>query len=139
VRAATPEEICERLNRLVRDEPVLANEIASIGIPVLLDSSEIIRGPEVIVPAHLENEAVTDEKLEKWVDAGWVDLRLDSCRRWRDRMVAIHEQIEGLPTSDTSSRHVRNRRFWEESDKLQPGKVVAWILSAEEGGDRMKH
>jgi hypothetical protein len=139
VREATPEAICERLNRLVRDQPVLANEIASIGIPVLLESGEIIRGPEVIVPAHLKDEPVTDEKLEKWVDSGWVDLRLDSCRRWRDRMETIRQEVDRLPEGDTSSRYIRNRRFWEESDMLQPGKVVAWILSREERGDRNKH
>ncbi len=139
VCAATAEGISETLDSLVRDRPTLANEIASIGIPVLLDSGELIRGPEVIVPGHTDSEPVTPENLERWVDAGWVDLRIDNCRRWRDRMIAIRDEFEGLPQSDTSSRYVRNRRFWEESDKLQPGKVVAWILSTEERGDRHKH
>ena len=51
----------------------------------------------------------------------------------------IRRQADSLSPTDTSSRHVRSRRFWDESRKLQPGKVVAWILSEIEGGDRIKH
>jgi len=139
VRETSPEEITATLNRLVRDTPELANEIASIGIPVLLDSGEVIRGPEVLIPSHAEDEPVTAETLEKWIEAGWVDLRLDNCRRWRDRLEMIRRQADTLSPTDTSSRHVRSRRFWDESNSLQPGKIVAWILSEIEGGDRIKH
>jgi len=139
VRESEPEEIAAALDRLVRDKPVLANEIASIGLPVLLDSGEIIRGPKVLIPSHAEDEPVTPEALEKWVEAGWVDLRLDNCRRWKKRLEMIRHQADQLSAEDTSSRHVRSQRFWDESGDLQPGKIVAWILSQIEGGDRIKH
>ena len=40
---------------------------------------------------------------------------------------------------DTSSRHLRNRRFWDEARRIQPGKILGWILSVEEHGARFKH
>ena len=65
-------------------------------------------------------------------------MRRDNCARWIERFRKIHEEIEGIPESDTSSRRLRNRRFWDEGHRIQPGKVVGWILSVEEHGARFK-
>jgi hypothetical protein len=73
------------------------------------------------------------------VHDGWVDLRRENCKRWIDRFQAIHEETAAIPEDDTSSRHLRNRRFWDEEKRIQPGKIVGWILSFEEHGARFKH
>lgn len=138
VRESTPEEVCARLNRLAVDEPEEANRIVSVGMPILLDSGEILRGPKVIVPADARDEEVTPEKLERWVRDGWVDLRLANCAKWVERFRRIHEEVQSLPEGDTSSRYLRDRHFWNEAQGIQPGKTVAWILSTEEGGWRWK-
>lgn len=138
VRCAELDEVVEGLDELVRDRPEVANRIVSVGIPILLRSGEVIRGPRVIVPADAEELELTDERLEVWVHDGWVDLRRENCRRWQRRFRAIHEEVESISPSDTSSRHLRNRRFWDESKEIQPGKVVGWILSTEEHGARIK-
>ena len=138
VRSSTPEALRDRLNALVCERPRLANEMAAVGIPVLLDDGRLIRGPHVIVPARAIDEAVTPEKLNVWVEGGWVDLRLDNCRRWHRRCYAIHEEMRSIPEGDTSSRYMRNHRFWDEDHQIQPGKVVGWILSVEEAGARIK-
>jgi hypothetical protein len=138
VRESTPEEVCARLNELVREQPEEANRIVSIGMPILLESGEILRGPKVIVPGDAVNEEVTPEKLETWVRDGWVDLRLANCGKWVERFRRIQEEVEDLPEGDTSSRHLRDRHFWNEAQGIQPGKTVAWILSSEEKGWRWK-
>ena len=43
-----------------------------------------------------------------------------------------------IPPDDTSSRYLRNLRFWDEEKRIQPGKIVGWILSVEEHGARTK-
>jgi hypothetical protein len=138
VRESTAELVCERLNRLVREEPEEANRIVSVGMPILLESGEVLRGPKVIVPADACNEEVTPEKLERWVRDGWVDLRLANCAKWLDRFRSIYDEVQSLPEGDTSSRNLRDRLFWNEAQGIQPGKTVAWILSSEEGGWRWK-
>jgi len=122
----------------VRETPEEANRIVSIGMPVLLESGEILRGTRVIVPGDAVDEAVTPEKLERWVRDGWVDLRLANCAKWVERFRRIHEEVQCLPEGDTSSQHLRDRHFWNEAQGLQPGKTVAWVLSSEEGGWRWK-
>lgn len=140
VRTTAPEEVCRRLNVLAREEsPEVASEIAAIGCPVLLANGEVIRGPQVLVPSEAKNEAVTPERLEAWVHDGWVDLREDNCRRWVSRFQKIFEEIAAIPATDTSSRFLRNPRFWHDGNPIQPGKVVGWVLSEEEQGTRFKH
>jgi hypothetical protein len=138
VRESTPEGLAKTLDTLVRERPRLANEVVSVGIPILLESGEILRGPEVIVPAKADNEAVTPEILENWVHDGWVDLRVANCARWIERIRLIHEETAAIPTEDTSSRYLRNFRFWDEEKRIQPGKIAGWILSVEEHGARTK-
>jgi hypothetical protein len=139
VRDSSPEEVAAKLNAMVRERPRIASEVISVGIPILLDSGEILRGQRVIIPSEAENVEVTPELTEKWVRAGWVDLRVKNCKRWIDRFYRIHDVIVSKPASDTSSRYLRNRRFWAEDKGIQPGKLVGWILSSEEHGGRFKH
>jgi hypothetical protein len=138
VRESTPEGVRDALDRLVREDTEAANRVVAVGIPILLESGEILRAPKVIVPADACNQKVTPEKLEAWVQDGWVDLRLANCARWIERFKRIQEEIDAIPEGDTSSRHLRNRRFWQEDRGIQPGKIVGWILSVEEKGSRMK-
>ena len=138
VRHAEATEIRDTLNRFVLENPRLANEVVSIGIPILTGDGEIIRGPTVLIPSRAIDEPVEPELLETWIDAGWVDLRLENCRVWQQRFERIHSAIEQIPESESSSRYLRNRTFWGEERRILPGKVVGWILSVEENGDRFK-
>ncbi|HEV8581726.1 MAG TPA: short-chain dehydrogenase [Thermoanaerobaculia bacterium] len=135
---SSPEQVRDALDRLVRDNPEEANRVVSVGVPILLDSGEILRGVKVLVPDKAKDEVVTPEKLEEWVRDGWVDLRLANCARWIERFKKIHAEVEAIPAGDSSSRYLRNRRFWHKIDEIQPGKVVGWILGTEEGGYRSK-
>ena len=137
-RRSTPEQVRDALDRLVREDPEEANRVVSVGVPILLDSGEILRGVKVLVPNDAAGETVTPEKLEEWVRDGWVDLRLANCARWIERFQRIHDEVAALPDGDSSSRYLRNRRFWHKVDEIQPGKIVAWILGTEEGGSRNK-
>jgi hypothetical protein len=138
IREATPEQVRDAVDRVVRADPEVANRVVAVGIPILLDSGEVIRGPKVLVPAAADSVPVTPELLEGWVHDGWVDLRLESCARWVERFRRIHQEIAAIPEGDTSSRFLRNRRFWHEERAIQPGKVVGWVLGIEEMGARIK-
>jgi len=138
VREASPESVAEKLDHLVREQPDVANDVAAVGIPLLLRSGEVIRGPRVIVPDDAREVEITPELVERWVRDGWVDLRPESCARWIERFRRIHQEVEGIPEDDSSSRHLRSHEFWDEDRVIQPGKVVGWILSEEEHGARMK-
>lgn len=138
VRQASPEAVRDALDRLIRETPEEANRICAVGVPILLDSGEVVRGPEVLVPPDADGVAVTPETLETWVRDGWVDLRLANCAKWVDRCQKIHAELAATPAEDTSSRYVRNHTFWDEHGPIQPGKIVGWLLETEEKGWRFK-
>lgn len=138
VAEATPEEIRDRLDAEVRRRPELSADPAAIGLPVLFDDGEVVRGPEVLVPANAVDAPVDAESVDDWARNGWVDLRLANCAVWRERFRRIRAEYEAIPRDETSSRHVRNRRFWDDGKRIQPGKVVGWILTVEDGGNRLK-
>ena len=138
VRDSTAADVAEALDRLLDKHPRLASEALAVGIPILLRSGELLRGPSVIVPSGKCNVEVTAQRLEGWIHDGWIDLRESNCETWIARFEKIHEEMLAMPEEDTSSRYMRNRRFWHEAKQIQPGKIVGWILSVEEEGDRMK-
>jgi NAD(P)-dependent dehydrogenase (short-subunit alcohol dehydrogenase family) len=141
VRSAPAAEISARLLREVERDALVRREIVSIGIPILLPDGRLLRGPECKVPpvtAPGETREVTPELVEAWAWAGWVDLREANMARWKDRFDRIRAETDGIPAADSSSRHLRDRQFWGEEGKIQPGKVVGWIFATEEKGARMK-
>ena len=135
---ATPQEICQRLNQRVLKDQRCTSEIISIGVPILLNDGRLLRGQSVLIPSSAVDHAVTPEVVEQWVEGGWVDLRLENCARWHQRMHTISGQIAAIPKYDSSSRHMRTSAFWQEDAPVQPGKVVSWVLTEEEHGGRMK-
>ena len=52
----------------------------------------------------------------------------------------MHPQTPYTVTVDHPSRfrYLRNRRFWNEDQDIRPGKIVGWLLEAEDGGWRIK-
>lgn len=134
-----PEQLSSRLAAKVVGEPDLANDIAAVGIPLLLPSGELIRGQRVLIPTEAQAEEVSPAKIDAWAEAGWVDLRPANCRRWHERLQRIQAEMLSRAPGDTSSRHLRDAAFWSPEDTIQPGKLVGWILSVEEKGSRLKH
>ena len=50
----------------------------------------------------------------------------------------IYDEMESIPSDETSSRILRNRSFWHHENVILPGKILGWVLSVEEHGARIK-
>ena len=141
VRTASAPEISARTTEDVLRDAGRRCEIVSIGIPILLPDGRLLRGPECKIPpvtASSEAYEVTAQAIESWADSGWVDLREGNMERWRDRFGRIRAEMDAISETDTSSRFLRDRKFWGEAGLIQPGKVVGWIFATEDKGARMK-
>jgi hypothetical protein len=141
VRAATAAELSRRTVALLSEDARCRADILSIGIPILLPDGRLLRGPECKIPpvsAPGETHEITLERIDAWARAGWVDLREENMAAWKTRFERIEAEILSIPTTDTSSRFLRDRQFWGALGVIQPGKVVGWIFATEEKGARMK-
>ncbi|MFZ1291842.1 MAG: short-chain dehydrogenase [Melioribacteraceae bacterium] len=133
--------LSEKILELIKTNEKLRSEIISIGIPILLpDGKSLLRGNEMKIPPFRgENKLkISEENIELWANDGWVDLRIENMEVWQNRIKGIMDEAQAIPFDDTSSMHVRNKRYWNNFEQINIGKVVSWIFIHEEKGKRMK-
>lgn len=108
--------------------PDLRQRIISIGIGILLaDGERLLRGP--LLKSHDAQN-------------GWIDLTVENLRCWQQRLRAIQVEVQSEKGRDSSSRSDRmltpSRDWRSETDIIDVGEAVAWILVNEEQGQRLK-
>jgi len=141
ITTATPEILSQEILKTLENDDDLRCEIISIGIPILLpDGKSLLRGNLMKIPPYRgENELdITEDNVNLWAKDGWIDLRVKNMVKWQSRINAIIEASESIHEDDTSSMFVRNKRYWNNYEKIDIGKVVGWIFIVEEEGMRMK-
>lgn len=138
---AGAEELSEQVEQIVREDRNLRARIVSIGIPILLrDGRTLLRGDLMkIPPAQGASElAIEEGSVDRWADAGWVDLRTDNMKRWQERFGSIREKTEKIDRGDSSSRENFPPDYWVDFRTMPIGKIAAWIFTIEDQGARMK-
>ncbi len=141
VAKTNPEKLSKKLTEIITKNQNLRAQIISIGIPILMpDGKKLIRGNEIKIPPFRgENEFQIDQnKINLWAHDGWVDLRISNMKLWKSRFLKIFKEIEKIPKGDTSSRFLRTPEYWKNFRDIEPGKIVGWIFTVEELGERMK-
>lgn len=139
VAEGDPAAMSAACSAIVMDDADLRSRILSIGLPIRLPGGRLLRGPEMKIPPYKEEarEEMDEEAVERWAEAGWVDLEIGNLARWRERARRIVSQVEALK-EDSSSAVFEDRAYWRLGDPLQVGRVAAWILGVEEAGSRGK-
>ncbi len=125
-----PDESARRAQSLIEQDGALRSRIVSIGLPVLCaDGVSLLRGPVVKV-APEAGQRVDDPRL---ADNGWVDLRPENWRRWKERaraMLRTGAGAEAGSRADIEPESVRN--------EIRPGSMAGWVFRHEDRGARMK-
>ena len=138
---ASSSDLSQKLYSLIKENTQLRSEIISIGIPILMpDGKQLLRGNEMKIPPFRgENELdLNENNINLWAKDGWVDLRKENMEAWKVRIQTLMHEVDNIPANDTSSMHVRNRKYWNNFDTIDIGKVVGWLFMKEERGERMK-
>lgn len=137
----TPKDLSEKTFNLIKENTQLRSEIVSIGIPILLpDGKQLLRGNEMKIPPYRGKDSleINEDNINLWAKDGWLDLREANMEAWIKRINTLMEEVENIPANDTSSMHVRNRKYWNNFESIDIGKVVGWLFIKEERGERMK-
>lgn len=138
---SSSKDLSQKLLNHIKENSQLRSEIISIGIPILMpDGKQLLRGNEMKIPPFRgENELdLNDDNVNLWAKDGWVDLRISNMETWKERIKTLMNEVENIPANDTSSMHVRNRKYWNNFETIDIGKVVGWLFIKEERGERMK-
>ncbi|CAN5889300.1 hypothetical protein BH20GEM1_BH20GEM1_02200 [soil metagenome] len=140
IAGSEPDDLSAAASDLVRSDAGLRARVLSIGIPIWLPDGSVLRGPEMKIPPYKEEAraALDAESVERWAEAGWVDLRPANMTRWRDRARAIIDRLALHSADDTSSALFEDAEYWRADSDVPVGRVAAWILGVEDGGQRGK-
>ncbi len=135
-----PETLSQRVEQLIISDTGLRAKILSIGIPILLkDGKSLLRGPEICIPVSNDNVVeITEVSLEKWTEAGWVDLRKKNMQKWINRAQKILKEAKNSSNDLISSQFDRGEWFWNAESPLEIGEIVGWIFITEDNGVRAK-
>jgi NAD(P)-dependent dehydrogenase (short-subunit alcohol dehydrogenase family) len=133
VAALDPEDCARRAQALIDEDAALRSRIISIGLPILRsDGTSLLRGPVVKV-APESDQRPDDPRL---VDNGWVDLRPDNWRRWKERAQAMLSALRTMPGAEAGSRADIEPESMR--DEIRPGSMAGWVFRHEDRGARMK-
>ena len=77
-----------------------------------------------------------ETRAEALVDQGWVDLRRENWERWRDRLRRFREELESAPSLELGSRG--DHDHGDDTGRIRPGRLAAWIFRYEDKGERIK-
>jgi hypothetical protein len=122
-----------RALELIENDADLRTRMLSIGIPILLpDGERVLRGPDVKIGPEA-GQSARDPRL---AENGWVDLRAENWRKWRERAANMLQEAERLPGPEFGSRfdHEPGMRGRE----IRPGRMAAWVFRREDRGERTK-
>ncbi len=134
-------ELTEKCFNLIGNDEKLRSEIISIGIPILLPKGDyLLRGSNIKIPAFRGENAldINKENIDRWANEGWVDLRTANMIKWQNRIKELIEEVESIPSIDSSSMHVRTKAYWKNFEEINIGKICSWLFIHEEHGNRMK-
>lgn len=128
-----PAATAARTLELIEGDSDLRVRILSIGLPILLpDGERMLRGPDVKCPPA--PGAAPD--VARLADSGWVDLRVANWERWKQRLNAIHAELERAPGPEFGSRS--DYAPGDRRRRMRPGALAAWIFRNEDNGVRIK-
>jgi hypothetical protein len=137
VLAARPEDLSAAAAALLAARPGLRDTITSLGVPILeADGAALWRGPFLRIPeiAGETEVAVGAEDRDRWAAKGWVDLRPANFARWQQRLQAMAATRRGAAQPGSAGAAPETSI----SEHIEIGTVVAWVLSDELGGYRIK-
>ncbi|MGZ8754823.1 MAG: hypothetical protein ACXW15_06500, partial [Acidimicrobiia bacterium] len=128
--ASTPSEISDSITLLLESRPDLSNTITSLGLPILsADGRNLTRGPFIRIPEVAGGTTVAMGRTDRdtWAEKGWIDLRPQNFAVWQERFTAMRAARGGKELRGSAA--VSQEAY--ESEDIQIGTVVAWILTNE--------
>lgn len=142
-----PEAISAAIFELIKKDTELRSKIISIGIPILLpDGKQLLRADRMAIPSDVPGQAnasfeITSASINQWAHDGWVDLRPENMKVWKERFLRIMREIANLDKEGTSSHSAKTSRYWTKADggtSIEEAKIASWIFINEDKGVRMK-
>lgn len=123
-----------------REGAILRRQILSLGLPIFLSKGPgrggLLLGKRLLFPDPGDRDALDhplrpeDERMQGWLDRGWIDLTGLRMRWWHDRFVEVLHALE--------TDHAVSRRWFDPSRPFGAGQFLGYLYSIS-GGERKEY
>lgn len=127
-----PSDLSNLAKELILSNDNLRVQILSLGLPILFENNEYLRGRDIFVPDVKEANIISEKNVKKWTDAGWVDLREMRISYWQK---CIKEACSYL--SQSRKQEVFLEKNFSAINSGNIGEILGLIYSIQ-GGERKK-
>lgn len=126
-----------KLSRIAKDyikkNDMIRKQILSLGLPILFENNEFLRGNHIFVPNIQEENIISVENVNKWADAGWVDLRSTRISYWKKWIKDAHNASQ----ASLKKEEVCIGRNYKALNSGNIGEILGLLYSIQ-GGERRK-
>ena len=106
-------------------------EILSLGLPIVTENDNIYIGEYSLYPGKDCDLTITGERLEKWIQVGWVDLPVENILFWKETIDYVYNDAKQV-LSDKN--FILNRDAFSIENDYDIGEVLAYYYNLQEKG-----
>lgn len=128
-----PIDVSKNAQKYILKDKIIRSQILSLGLPIIFDNDEYLRGNSIFIPDKDSDMHISSKNLEKWVDAGWVDLRSRRIAYWQKWIKKAKDLLE----KSREKGEVCLEANYNAIESKNIGEILGLIYSIQ-GGERRK-
>ena len=106
-------------------------EMLSLGLPIVTENDNIYIGEYSLYPAKDCDLTITEERLEKWIQVGWVDLRVENILFWKETIDYVYDDAKKVLED---RNFILSRDAFSIENDYDIGEVLAYYYNLQEKG-----
>lgn len=127
------EIFAELAEKYVLKNDIVRQQAISLGLPIIFEKNKLTAGDHYFVPNMAEENIITKRNIDKWANAGWIDLRKKNIKNWQNLLKKAYDGY--LKQQNSSLDHVIDNYHAFESKNI--GEILGLIYCLQ-GGARRK-
>ena len=124
-------KLCDLVTENIENNKDLIIEMLSLGLPIVMEDDTMFIGEYSLFPDKGCDLTVTKERLEKWIQVGWVDLRAENILFWKETITYVYNDAQKVLKDKD---FILNRDAFSISNDYDIGEVLAYYYNLQEKG-----
>lgn len=124
-------KLYELIVEKLENDKNLMIEMLSLGLPIVTEDDNIYIGEYSLYPDKDCDLTITSERLEKWIQVGWVDLRIENILFWKETIDYVYNDAKKVLAD---KNFILNRDAFSINNDYDIGEVLAYYYNLQEKG-----
>lgn len=124
-------KLCDLVTENIENNKDLVIEMLSLGLPIVMEDDTMFIGEYSLFPDKGCDLTITKERLEKWIQVGWVDLRAENILFWKETITYVYNDAQKVLKDKD---FILNRDAFSISNDYDIGEVLAYYYNLQEKG-----